>query len=196
VLKFRGCAKALKIGTGCMMLFAGAAMAQQNDTIITKQYEEGGVYEGTFKDGKQHGTGTYRLPNGYEYTGEWVEGEISGQGMAKFPNGSIYEGSFANGKPHGRGKITFADGSTYEGDWVEGKINGTGVVVYSNGVRYEGAFKDAQPHGKGRMESPNRYVYEGDWATGSNRARGVWSTPTVLSMRATSRTESAKDLAF
>ncbi|MCL4137267.1 UNVERIFIED_CONTAM: hypothetical protein GTU68_064070, partial [Idotea baltica] len=38
--------------------------------------------------------GTYTLPNGYQYTGEWFEGEIRGQGTARFPNGSVYEGQF------------------------------------------------------------------------------------------------------
>ena len=91
----------------------------QSGEVQTKQYEDGGVYEGTFKDGLQHGTGTYTLPNGYEYTGDWFEGEIRGQGRAKFPNGSVYEGAFAKGKPHGQGKITFSDGGTYEGTWED-----------------------------------------------------------------------------
>ena len=43
----------------------GAAFAQSGEVVL-KQYEDGGVYEGTFKDGKQDGIGTYRLPNGYE----------------------------------------------------------------------------------------------------------------------------------
>ena len=30
------------------------------------------------RGGKQHGRGTYKLPSGYEYTGDWVEGEILG----------------------------------------------------------------------------------------------------------------------
>ncbi len=100
--------------------------AQGGGTVITKQYDDGGVYQGTFRDGKQHGTGTYRLPNGYEYSGEWVDGEILGQGIARFPNGSVYEGAFAQGKPDGTGKITFADGGTYEGDWADGEITGIG----------------------------------------------------------------------
>jgi hypothetical protein len=53
--------------------------------FATTQDEDGGVYEGTFQDGLQHGTGTYRLPNGYEYTGEWVAGKIEGRGIARFP---------------------------------------------------------------------------------------------------------------
>ena len=58
---------------------AGASMVYgQSDTIVTKQYPDGGMYEGTFRDGLQHGKGTYRLPNGYEYVGDWVDGEIKG----------------------------------------------------------------------------------------------------------------------
>ena len=77
--------------------------AAQDAEVQTKQYDDGGIYEGTFKDGLQHGTGTYTLPNGYQYTGEWVEGEIRGKGVARFPNGSVYEGEFARGKPNGIG---------------------------------------------------------------------------------------------
>mgnify|MGYP003656000127 CR=1 FL=1 len=76
------------------MTLAGAATAQ---TVETKQYDDGGVYEGAFLNGKQHGTGTYTLPNGYSYTGNWVAGEISGTGSATFPNGSI-PGSMASKK--------------------------------------------------------------------------------------------------
>ena len=52
----------------------GGAVAQGGD-IQTKQYEDGGIYEGTFKNGLQHGSGTYTLPNGYEYSGEWRDGD-------------------------------------------------------------------------------------------------------------------------
>ena len=77
----------------------------QDGEVITKQYDDGSVYEGTFKDGRQHGTGTYRLPSGFEYTGEWVEGEITGEGTARYPNGSVYVGTFLNGRPNGKGKM-------------------------------------------------------------------------------------------
>ena len=87
-------------GIAVSLMFASASLAQDT-AVITKQYEDGGIYEGTFKDGKQHGTGSYRLPNGYVYEGEWVEGEIRGIGRAVFTNGSIYDGEFQRGKPEG-----------------------------------------------------------------------------------------------
>src|SRR5690554_3659450 len=111
-------ALSLTLGAGAIL---GNALAQDGE-IRTKQYDDGGVYEGTFKNGLQHGTGTYTLPNGYEYAGDWQDGEIKGKGTARFPNGSVYEGEFTLGKPNGVGKIVFTDGGTYEGDWVNGKI--------------------------------------------------------------------------
>jgi len=107
--------RAALLSVSLLALNTGAALAQASGDEITKQYEDGGVYTGTFENGVQHGTGSYILPNGFEYTGDWVEGEIRGNGIARFPNGSVYEGEFAKGKPNGKGKIIFADGGTYEG---------------------------------------------------------------------------------
>mgnify|MGYP003528624425 CR=1 FL=1 len=41
------------------------AVAQDGE-IITKQYDDGSVYEGTFKNGRQPGTGTYTLRYGLD----------------------------------------------------------------------------------------------------------------------------------
>jgi len=114
--------------------FAALPAFAQDGDVQTKEYDDGGIYEGTFKDGLQDGTGTYKLPNGYEYTGQWEAGEIKGDGVARFPNGSVYEGTFARGKPDGFGKITFADGGTYEGEWEGGAIMGQGVALYAKAV--------------------------------------------------------------
>ncbi len=166
----------------------GMAQDQTGDGQTgVKQYDNGGIYEGTFKDGLQHGEGTLRLPSGYEYTGSFIEGEIRGQGVARFPSGAVYEGSFVKGKPDGFGKITFADGGTYEGDWKDGAINGVGLRIYANGVKYEGSFRDAQHHGQGRMEAPpSGYVYEATGSPANRRARGGArpSPPTGQPMRA------------
>ena len=56
-----------------------------------------------------------------------IDGEIEGQGEAKYPNGSIYIGQFSKGKPNGKGKIKFRDGGSYEGEWFNGKIIGNGI---------------------------------------------------------------------
>ena len=80
--------------------------------VIVKQYETGGIYEGEFLNGKQHGQGKYRLPNGYTYEGSWIDGRIEGEGKAEYPDGAIYEGNFKSGQPSGSGSMVFPDGST------------------------------------------------------------------------------------
>jgi hypothetical protein len=42
---------------------ARPAFAQDGE-VITKQYDDGSVYEGTFLNGRQHGTGTYKAALG------------------------------------------------------------------------------------------------------------------------------------
>ena len=34
------------------------SVGAQDDVVVTKQYDDGGMYEGTFKNGLQHGIGT------------------------------------------------------------------------------------------------------------------------------------------
>ena len=143
-----------------------AAPAQDLSEVITRQYADGGIYEGTFLDGLQHGQGTYRLPNGFEYTGEWEHGQITGTGTARYPNGSVYEGQFEDGRPHGQGRMVFADGSSYDGHWDAGRIMGEGTRRYVTGVVYTGTFDDSQPHGRGIMERPGGLRYEGEWQHG------------------------------
>jgi hypothetical protein len=93
---------AVVIGLGQTVL-AQTALAQ-TEGVLTRQYEDGGIYEGEFRDGLQHGQGTYRLPNGFEYTGEWLEGAISGQGVARYPSGAVYEGAVSGRASAGYGQ--------------------------------------------------------------------------------------------
>ena len=104
--------------------------------VILKQYDDGSVYQGTFRDGIRHGIASYISSNGFSYTGDWIDGEIEGQGEAKYPNGSIYIGQFSKGEPNGKGKIKFRDGGSYEGEWFNGKIIGNGTAKYANGSTY------------------------------------------------------------
>src|SRR5690606_40843942 len=67
-----------------LALFHSPAPTQAQAAVVTKQYDDGGVYEGTVRNGRQHGRGSYSLPSGYRYEGDWVDGEIRGQGRAVY----------------------------------------------------------------------------------------------------------------
>ena len=61
------------IGMAMVVALAEGAFAQDQGEVITKQYDDGSVYEGTFLNGLQDGTGTacgfYRLDH-FPGTGE------------------------------------------------------------------------------------------------------------------------------
>ena len=46
-----------------ILLIAKVSFSDEKTQI--KQYETGGIYDGEFLNGKQHGKGKYSLPNGY-----------------------------------------------------------------------------------------------------------------------------------
>ena len=60
---------------------------------------DGGCYEGEYKDGKYHGQGTYSVSDGTKYVGEFKNGKNHGQGTLTFPDGIKFVGEFREDKP-------------------------------------------------------------------------------------------------
>ena len=82
---------------------------------------KGGTYSGVLLDGKPHGQGTWRHPNG-QYGGEWKNGIIHGQGIFTSYAGRKYIGQWKDGNPW--------HGNVYD-------ENGVVVAFYLEGVRTE-----------------------------------------------------------
>ena len=51
-----------------MFILQNPAAALAQDQV--KQYDEGSVYEGSFKNGLRNGSGKYTMPDGFTYEGE------------------------------------------------------------------------------------------------------------------------------
>lgn len=82
--------------------------------------EPKGTYEGTFLNGKKHGSGTYVSKNGSKYKGEYINDYRSGQGVLYNKDNTVaYEGEMWEGLPHGKGKVT-QNGKKVEVKLVEG----------------------------------------------------------------------------
>lgn len=86
------------------------------------------VYVGEFVEGKKHGIGLFKWPNGESAEAEWKNDRCDGKGVYYWPDGSRYEGSFRNGKREGKGVYYWPDGSSYEGVWHDWIAADTGTL--------------------------------------------------------------------
>ncbi|XP_056399328.1 MORN repeat-containing protein 1 isoform X2 [Hyla sarda] len=122
-------------------------------------------YDGEWKDGKKHGHGKLLFRDGSYYEGEFVHGEITGNGLRYWAAlGNTYSGEFQDGELHGHGVMKYKDGGRYEGH---------GLLVDKEGQTYSGAFHNNKKHGDGQMTFQNGDHYEGNWVLDQRQGHGV-----------------------
>lgn len=93
------------------------------------------IYIGEFLNGKKHGIGLFKWPNGESVEVEWKNDRCDGKGIYYWLDGSRYEGSFKNGKREGKGVYYWPDGSSYEGIWHDWIAADTGTLEESRKSR-------------------------------------------------------------
>lgn len=143
---------------------------------ILKWYKDGkadSVLEGEFVNGDLNGQGKSTSTNGGSYEGNFKEGQPHGQGKMIFTGGNdYYEGGFKDGKRNGKGKYVAADGSGYEGYWIDGLKEGKGKYSFADGSSYEGNWKKNLKDGKGKFINAEGGSYEGDWKNDLKDGKG------------------------
>ena len=113
----------------------------------------------------------------WDYQGEIVNGEITGNGTLKYGNNDEYIGQLEKGQRHGKGKLKFSDNNAnkqdyYVGDWVNDLKEGQGVFKWTSGFIYEGKWRnDERLHGT--MIWPSGEKYEGHWRDGKRDGAGI-----------------------
>nr|XP_045004596.1 MORN repeat-containing protein 1 isoform X2 [Jaculus jaculus] len=122
------------------------------------------------------GHGKLLFKDGSYYEGEFVNGEItgegcrlwawSGQGVLEDKDGQVYQGSFHDNKRHGRGHMVFKNGDKYEGDWVRDQRQGHGVLCCTDGSTYEGQWHSDVFSGLGSLAHCSGVTYCGLWING------------------------------
>ena len=118
------------------------------------------MYEGEFKDGKQHGQGSQTWTGGQHYEGESKNGKRNGTGKFIYHTGEVYEGQWKDNAKHGTGTLAYTDGSVYEGQWKESSNHGTGTMTYADGRIYAGEWKEGKAHGSGTYTDANGEKYK------------------------------------
>ncbi len=87
----------------------------------------------------------------------------NGQGSYRYPDGSEYSGEFRNAKMHGQGTYVYAGrGEKYVGEWRSGVINGEGTYYYRSGNRYQGEWRNGRKNGQGVLYENGKKIV-GEW---------------------------------
>ncbi|XP_027254307.2 MORN repeat-containing protein 1 isoform X3 [Cricetulus griseus] len=98
-------------------------------------------YEGEWKGGKKHGHGKLLFKDGSYYEGEFVDGEITGEGYQYWAwSGNTYSGQFVLGEPQGHGIMKYKAGGFYEGELLQGLREGT--VTSTKATGFETSVRD------------------------------------------------------
>lgn len=119
-------------------------------------------YDGTWKNGKMEGYGTYLFADNTTYEGYFHLNRPHGDGKCRYKTGQQFEGEYANGLFFGKGKYQSPEGLKYEGEYIEGVRHGKGKLIYPSGMIYEGNFENGKPSGRGKIISKfTGWAYEG-----------------------------------
>ena len=105
------------------------------------------------------------------YTGEFLGGEITGEGRRVYANGREYVGGWENGEKEGWGTERFGE-EVYEGNWHCNRRCGPGKITWSGGDYCEGVFEGHQMRGKG-VARRNGLLFKGTFERGQPTGRGV-----------------------
>ena len=120
---------------------------------------EHGHFKLQFGDGKYTGELVNGEPNGFgvakyqsmTYTGEWKDCLRHGHGVEEFRNGVIFDGVFSHGRRNGYGTLYYPDGSKVSAIWNGNKVCEYGTMTNLNqNAHYEGAFDQ-----EGNQQPPN-----------------------------------------
>jgi hypothetical protein len=130
-------------------------------------------YNGSFVNGKFHGSGSVRYSNGMKYQGEWFEAKMQGQGTLTTTDGDTYIGELDDDQFNGEGTLTKATGDNYTGFWIDGVLNGQGSLTTKGGLLFVGGFSDNLFHGNGSLTYPDGGHYEGSFSNGMFHGKGV-----------------------
>ncbi|EER13162.1 MORN repeat-containing protein, putative [Perkinsus marinus ATCC 50983] len=88
----------------------------------TYKYNNGDVYSGDWAKGRKHGRGTYVYEDGSSLEGKWKEGSLMA-GTWTLPSGVRFLGNFKENKPFGEGnwEMPCREGHTVSGKYVHSR---------------------------------------------------------------------------
>lgn len=145
----------------------GSSISSWTNCNGSHTYASGATYTGDWVSGKRSGQGVGVSNDGAKYVGEWLNDRFHGIGTLSFSSGDFYKGQFSDGFFNGKGIYTWKSGDKYDGQYVNGYANGQGTYYFKDGRKYVGSFVNSKFDGQGSMLDQNgRVIFSGLWANG------------------------------
>jgi antitoxin component YwqK of YwqJK toxin-antitoxin module len=146
---------------------------------FTRWNDPPGKAEGEYRNGRRHGTWTWRWTDGRtRETREYVGGKLQGATASFFPDGRReVEEHYAAGKPDGVWRSWYPDGRQASVEhYGNGVLDGDATYWHANGVlRVERRYEDGRPAGRMIAYHENgQKAEEGSFDAG--RPSGVWTS--------------------
>lgn len=152
------------------------------------EWSTGSRYEGSFHNGHYHGEGVFEWPGQRSaYRGQWVHGEMCGQGTLTCASSSgevghyVYTGAFKNGNMEGRGHAKFdllnGGQDEYRGRFKGSKFNGRGTFMWADRTSLTGLYEDNYCNRIGRKVYPDGREYTGELRYDLEHGKGIVTEP-------------------
>ena len=158
-------------------VYRGAFTQDPNSGTVSGEgkveFFDGRSYQGTLKNSRKEGMGTYIWADGNRYAGAWANDLQDGQGEWSTKAGDRYVGAHVASRREGLGTMTYASGMRYEGDWKADRETGRGKLQFVNGDSYEGDFVQGERTGTGVYRQKGVSAYTGQWLKGLREGNGV-----------------------
>ena len=143
-------------------------------------YNNGTLYQGFWKKGKEHGYGTIMTADRCRviFEGNFERGKMSGFGTYYYASTgeseivSHYTGEFRENQRNGMGRYVWSDGSEFNGNWNCDQMT-HGTFSWPDGSTYMGGFKDSKRSGPGILRASDGFVYDGMWDNNAMEGRGL-----------------------
>lgn len=128
-----------------MLLYGGTGITYQEarPDHIRYDFQNGDCYIGELHNSLRHGEGYFASEEeGWEYMGEWAQGDFHGNGWYQDAKGNTYKGNYIKGARQGYGvfigqatdSITPAvAGDRYFGAWRADAFNDWGIFLHKDG---------------------------------------------------------------
>ena len=102
--------------------------------------------------------------------GNFQKGKEHGQGFLSFADKSEYTGEFLNGDITGKGQYRTKKGAIFAGDFVDGKLSKIGTISYPLEKEFIGNFENNLAQDFGQFKHPKYGKLQGYWTDGSLKA--------------------------